>query len=169
MPNGVHTASLAGECGCNMDQESARLAEFVLHPTLKRILALWETKRAGRRWPSRSDFDPTEMIYALGDISLYDIHENPRRFWCRLDGSRQVELFGVDCSRRYLDECFDADYYAVAQQSFSRTVDSGEPQYYRREIPYAGRLIQYEVVMLPLSSDGAKVDQLMIVLTPHWD
>ncbi|WP_374383439.1 PAS domain-containing protein [Dongia sp.] len=151
-----------------MNEDVARLAEAVQHPTLKRILALWEGKRGGRRWPSRADFDPTEMVYALGDISLFDVHENPRRFWCRLDGTRQVELFGVDCSRRYLDECFDEDYYAVAQQSFSRTVDEGQPQHYSREIPYGGRLIRYEVLMLPLSSTSAKVDQMMVVLTPFW-
>ena len=152
-----------------MDEDVARILAEAEHPTLKRVVSLWNEKRGNRPWPSRSDFDPTEMTYALGDLSLYDVEENPRRFWCRLDGTRQVELFGVDCTRRYLDECFDAAYYAIAYESFSRTVDEGRPQFYKRQVPYAGRLIRYEVAMLPHSSDGKKVDQLMVALTPHWD
>jgi hypothetical protein len=152
-----------------MNEHIASILAAVEHPTLKRILLLWEEKRGNRRWPSRADFDPIEMKYALGDLSLYDVEENPRRFWCRLDGTRQVELFGVDCTRRYLDEVFTPDYYALAERSFGRTVDEGRPLYFQREVPYAGRIIRYEVLMLPQSSGGEKVDQLMIALTPHWD
>lgn len=152
-----------------MDQHVADILSAAEHLILKRIIALWDEKRAGRRWPSRADFDPIEMKYALGDISLYDVLEAPRRYWCRLDGTRQVELFGVECTRRYLDECVPPDYYAVASESYGRTVTEGRPQYYQRKISYAERIIRYEVVMLPQSSNGAKVDQLMVVLTTHWD
>jgi hypothetical protein len=152
-----------------MDADIAKLALAVEHPNLKRILALWDEKRAGRRWPSRADFDPVEMKYALGDLTLYDVEDNPRRYWCRLDGTRQVELFGVDCTGRYLDESLPADYYAVVAQSLAQTVDEGRPLYLQREIPYAGRYIRYETIVLPQSSDGQRVDQLMIALMPHWD
>lgn len=152
-----------------MDEHVAGILAAAEHPVLKRVMALWDEKRAGRAWPSRSDFDPIEMKYALGDISLYDVEDNPRRYWCRLDGTRQVELFGVDCTQRYLDDCFPADYYALAVESYGRTTEEGRPQYYQRNVPYAGRLIRYEFVVLPQSSDGTKVDQLMVVLTPHWD
>ncbi len=152
-----------------MDPAVAELIASAKHPTLRAMVALWESKRAGRKWPSRTDFDPSEMVFALGDISLFDVEENPRRFWCRLDGTRQVELFGVDCTRRYLHECFEGDYYQLAKTTFDHTVESGRVQYHERETPYNGRIIKYELAMLPLSSNGAKVDQLMVVITPHWD
>lgn len=145
------------------------LEEKAEHPTLKRMLALWEQKRAGRQAPLRADFDPSEMVFALGDLSLFDVEEQPRRYWCRLDGTRQVELFGLDCTRKYLDECFPPDYYALANKSFTDCIDGGRPSLYQRQIPYAGRLIRYEVVLLPLSRRGDRLDMLLVALTPHWE
>lgn len=152
-----------------MDEHIASILAAAEHPILRRVIALWDGKRAGRPLPSRGDFDPSEMKFALGDLSLYDVEDAPRRFWCRLDGTRQVELFGVDCTGRYLDECFPPDYYALAHASFSSAVDSRQPGYYQRKVPYAGRIIRYEAAMLPLSSDGRRIDKLMVALTPHWD
>lgn len=151
-----------------MDGYVETLIAGIEHDTLRRMVALWNRKRAGRAAPLRSDFDPSEMVFALGDLSLFDVENDPRRFWCRLDGTRQVELFGVDCTGKYLDACFPPDYYAVAHKSFSEAVDSGRPGYYQRQIPYAGRVIRYEAAMLPLSRDGRAIDMLMIALTPHW-
>lgn len=153
-----------------MDEHIASILGKAEHPVLRRVIALWDEKRGDRLMPSRADFDPAEMKFALGDLSLYDVEVGPpRRFWCRLDGTRQVELFGVDCTGRYLDECFPADYYAMAYLSFSSAVDGRKPFYYQRNIPYYDRNIRYEFVMMPLSSDGQTVDKLLVPLTPHWD
>jgi hypothetical protein len=152
-----------------MEEYVRSLQQQAEHPTLKHMLTLWEQKRAGRLAPLRADFDPTEMVFALGDLSLFDVEEQPRRYWCRLDGTRQVELFGLDCTRKYLDECFPADYYALANKSFTDCIDSGRPSLYQRQIPYAGRLIRYEVVLMPLSRRGDRLDMLLVALTPHWE
>lgn len=151
-----------------MEEYIANLMERAEHPTLKRMLALWEAKRAGRPVPLRADFDPTEMVFALGDLSLFDVEDNPRRFWCRLDGTRQVELFGLDCTMQYLDEAFPPEPYELALKSFSDCVDNGRPTLYQRQIPYAGRLIRYEVLLMPLSRHGTRIDMLMVDLVPHW-
>ncbi len=152
-----------------MDDYIAGISAAAEHPVLKRILDLWNDKRAGRALPAREDFDPIEMPYALGYLSLFDVEEAPRRFWCRLDGTRQVELFGIDCTGRYLDACFSADYAALAHASFSAVVDQARPLYHLRQVPYGGRLIRYEVAMLPLSRGCERVDMLMVALAPHWD
>lgn len=151
-----------------MEADVASLMERAEHPTLKRMLAHWESKRAGRPVPLRADFDPADLVFALGDLSLFDVEENPRRFWCRLDGTRQVEFFGVDCTGKYLDECFSADYNALAYESFSNTVETGIPTLYQRQLPYAGRLIRYEVLLLPISRLGDRIDMLLVTLVPHW-
>ena len=152
-----------------MDQYVRSLLERAEHPTLKRVIALWEEKRAGRPAPLRADIDPGEMPFALGDLSLFDVEENPRRYWCRLDGTRQVELFGVDCTGKYLEDCLPPDYFALASKSFDEVMDSGRPSHYQRQVPYAGRLIRYEVALLPLSRDGTRLDMLLVALTPHWE
>jgi hypothetical protein len=152
-----------------MDERVAELLQMAEHPVLRRLVSLWDEKRSGRPLPAREDFDPVDMKFALGDVSLYDVEENPRRFWCRLDGSRQVELFGMDCTRRYLDECLTPDYYALNLQTFSVVIDERRVFYARRAIVYAGRNIRYEAVVLPLSTTCAQVDKLMVAVTPHWD
>lgn len=152
-----------------MEDYVTDLLEQVEHPTLKRMLTLWEQKRAGRPAPLRADFDPSEMVFALGDLSLFDVEEQPRRYWCRLDGTRQVELFGIDCTRKYLDQCFPPEYYALAYKSFTGCIDGGRPTLYQRQIPYAGRLIRYEVILMPLSRRGDRLDMLLVALTPHWE
>lgn len=152
-----------------MEKHIANILDQAEHPVLRRMVSLWNEKRAGRPLPGRADFDPIDMKFALGDINLYDVEENPRRFLCRVDGTRQVELFGIDCTGRYLDECLSADYYPLNYQSFSTVIDEQRPLYNRRSVVYADRNIGYEVVILPLSTTGARVDKLMVALTPHWD
>lgn len=152
-----------------MDDDVRAILERAEHPTLKRVIALWEQKRAGRPAPLRADIDPGEMPFALGDLSLFDVEDNPRRYWCRLDGTRQVELFGIDCTGKYLEECLPAEYCALATKSFNEVMDSGRPSHYQRQVPYAGRLIRYEVALLPLSRDGTRLDMLLVTLTPHWE
>lgn len=151
-----------------MDANVEAVLNAAEHPVLRGMIQLWDERRAGRPLPSRADFDPVDMKFALGDISLYDVEENPRRFWCRLDGTRQVELFGVDCTGRYLDEVFPPEHYALINASYGATIDQRRPHRHERTVPYAGRIIRYEMVCLPLSSDGGRVDRLMVVITPHW-
>lgn len=151
-----------------MEDDIATLMEQTEHPTLKRMLAMWQSKRAGRPVPLRADFDPTQMVFALGNLSLFDVEDNPRRFWCRLDGTRQAEFFGIDCTGKYLDECFAADYNELAYKSFSNAVETGTPNLYQRQLAYLGRLIRYEVLLLPISRRGDRIDMLLIAQVPHW-
>ena len=69
--------------------------------------------------PARADFDPLDVRYALGCLSLIEVHRDPLRFYFRLDGTKQVDLFGVDCTRRYLDEAMPPEHAAMAAASFS--------------------------------------------------
>lgn len=144
----------------------ADFAAAIQSDVLRRLVAHWSRIRGQRRMPARADFDPLEVRYALGCISLIAVHRDPLRFYFRLDGTKQVDLFGVDCTRRYLDEAMPPDHAALAAASFSDAVQGREPRYYRRQIAFHERLIEYEVVILPFSSDGTQVDLLMTGIVP---
>jgi hypothetical protein len=133
---------------------------------LRLLVAHWQRMRGARRMPARRDFDPLEVRFALGYISLIDVHRDPLRFYFRLDGSKQVELFGVECTRRYLDEAMPAEHVAMAQASYSEVVNRGEPRYHRRQIVFHERLMDYEAIILPFSNDGERVDLLMTGIVP---
>jgi hypothetical protein len=141
----------------------------IQHPTLKRMVAMWDDKRRGRDWPARADFDPLEFWFAVGYVSLIDVipatDNASRRYFFRLDGSRQVDLFGVDFTGKFLDQVADAEGTRVAEQSYGAAVDHGEPQYHVRQVDFHDRPIQYEIAILPLSTTGAGVDMLMTVVT----
>lgn len=142
------------------------IATAIQSEVLRRLLAHWLQMRGRRRMPARADFDPLAVRYALGYLSLIEVHRDPLRFYFRLDGTKQVELFGIDCTRRYLDEAMPADHAAMAIASYSDAVARREPRYHRRKVAFHGRLIDYEVLILPFSSDGEQVDLLMTGIVP---
>jgi hypothetical protein len=154
-----------------MSRSIEGLLARIRHPILKRMVAFWNEKRGTRDWPLRSDFDPLEFWFAVGYVSLIDVRvENGRRrYFFRLDGTRQVDLFGVDFTGKYLDQVYDAEGLKLAEQSYGTTVDQGEAQYYVRQVEFHDRPIQYEVAILPLSRSGARVDMLMTVVTRDED
>ena len=139
----------------------------IQHPILKRMVAFWDDRRAGRDWPLRSDLDPLEFWFAVGYVSLIDVRleAGRRRYFFRLDGTRQVDLFGVDFTGKFLDQVYDAASLPLAEASYGAAVEQGEPQYHVRQVDFHDRPIQYEIVILPLSRTGAAVDMLMTVVT----
>jgi hypothetical protein len=141
-------------------------AAAIRSDVLRHLVAHWQRMCGDRRMPARADFDPLDARFALGYISLIEVRRDPLRFYFRLDGTKQVELFGLDCTRRYLDEAIPADHAAMATASYREVVDSAAPRYHRRTIPFHERLIDYEIVILPFSSDGTRVDILMTGIVP---
>ena len=148
------------------DSQTAGLGTVIRSEVLRRLLAYWQRIRAARPMPARADFDPLDVRFALGDISLIEVHREPLRFFFRVDGTKQVDLFGVDCTRRYLDEVMPAEHTELATASYREVVECGEPRYHRRQVPFHERLIDYEIIILPFSSDGRQVDLLMTGLVP---
>ncbi|MEZ5832705.1 MAG: PAS domain-containing protein [Dongiaceae bacterium] len=141
-------------------------AATIRSDVLLSLLAHWHRIRGDRSLPARADFDPLDVRFAIGYLSLIEVHRDPLRFYFRLDGTNQVDLFGIDCTHRYLDEAMPADHAAMAAASYAGVVEHGAPRYYLRKIAFHERLIDYEVVILPFSNDGEKVDLLITGIVP---
>jgi hypothetical protein len=156
----------SGPAAHPLQDQMTAFASPIRSDVLRHLVAHWQQLCGDRRMPARADFDPLHVRYALGYISLIAVHRDPLRFYFRLDGTKQVDLFGVDCTRRYLDECMPLDHTAMATASYRAVVESGAPDYHRRKIPFHERMIDYEIVILPFSNDGAQVDLLMTGIVP---
>jgi hypothetical protein len=150
----------------NPQQDMTAFASVIRSDVLRHLVAHWRRICRDRRMPARADFDPLEVRFAVGYISLIAVQRDPLRFHFRLDGTKQVELFGIDCTGRYLDEAMPADHAAMATASYRAVVERGEPSYHQRKIPFHERLIDYEIVILPFSNDGERVDLLMTGIVP---
>jgi len=163
---GVRVTDLARISTACQQEQMTEFAAAIQSDVLRRLLAHWLHMRGRRRMPARADFDPLDVRYALGYISLIEVRRDPMRFYFRLDGTKQVELFGVDCTGRYLHEALPADHAAMAAASCSEAVQLRAPCYHRRQIAFHERPIEYEVVILPFSNDGERVDLLMTGIVP---
>ena len=136
-------------------------------PILRQFFQYYLKKCGNRLFPSRSDLDPLDFPYALGDITLVNVHHNPLNFSFRLDGSHHVERFGFDLTGRSLDDFPYPDMRQSIFDSYKDVIDHREPRRYFRDLESAGRWFRYETLLLPLSSDGTTIDMIVSVISFH--
>ncbi len=132
-------------------------------PELRRLLEYWQAKRRTLgRLPARSDIDPLEMRFALGHLILADVEPgDPIRFRHRLIGTHIVEHAGYDATGLYVDEVPDSELASLIIPSYRRVVATREPVCERIRSVSGGRPTNLEILRLPLSIDGKRVDMVL--------
>ena len=140
---------------------------------LRRLAEHWERLSVARKPPPRAAFDPLDVQYALGYLSVIEVHRDPLRFYFRLDGTKQVELFGIDCTHRYLDECMPKDHAALAVRTYVEVMERATPQCHLRKVRFHERMIDYEILILPFTGNGQdgndrRVDYLITGIVPDY-
>jgi hypothetical protein len=136
-------------------------------PTLRRFFEYYRAKAGARPFPARADLDPLDFAYALGDITLIDVAHDPLRFSFRLDGSRHVERFGFDLTGRSLDEFPYPEMRQAIYDSYREVVEGRVPRRYYRDLESGGHWFRYETLILPLSTDGDRIDMLISAISFH--
>jgi hypothetical protein len=63
------------------------LRAVIVDPLLQRLYDYWQERRSPRSMPSRSDIDPVDMRFILGNLLLVDVLAAPLRFRIRLHGT----------------------------------------------------------------------------------
>lgn len=122
----------------------------------------WDTRRGGRPFPARADFDPLELRYILGSLSLIDVLRDPLRFIFRLHASHNAARLGADLTGKEVAEMPSSAEPDRVRAHYELVVASRVPQVQRRGGTHAdGIAWEYEVLVLPLSSDGETIDMLM--------
>ena len=136
---------------------------------LKRLLNDWEDRRRGRAFPSRADFDPSDLKYILGNLSLVDVAYNPLRFRYRVYGTNLSERTGKEMTNKSVDDLPDATGAIRVKSHFIEVVESRAPTVFAgyHRFQDTGMPSDCEALMLPLSSDGAVIDMLMTAVV--WD
>lgn len=133
-------------------------------PELNEIHDYWTTKRGQRRMPSRRDIDPTEIPRLLSNLMLIDVSRDPFRFGYRLIGTNVVDATGENRTGK----CFDAvDFFAAnptVKAEYITVATTGEPFHSFEPFYRPDTRLEYDVerLLLPLSSDGATVDMLLV-------
>lgn len=129
---------------------------------LQRLHDEWRSRRRGRRFPARADFDPAEMNYILGNLSLVEVRRHPLRFFFRVHASNVAARVGFDMTRKFLDESPDARFRSVILDHYLRTLDERCPVAARYEQEVTDRtVLNCEALALPLAHDGENIDMVM--------
>ncbi len=132
------------------------------HEQLRLLLAYWLAKKGDRPAPTRAEIDPAEIKSLLPHVGLVDVEPSPLRFRFRLAGTEIIKGYGEELTGRYLDEVDLDNHEREIIGDYTRAAESGEPScsmldYKRKD----GHYIRYERMVLPLSSDGKKIDMLI--------
>jgi hypothetical protein len=140
-------------------------APVIIKPRLRQLYELWLSKRAGRRFPPRADFDPVDLRFILGSLILVDVVAGtPPDFRIRLHGSNLVSRHGYELTGKMLDELPLSEQRDRARQTFNAVVATGELVHGHRDQLFNEVRRRYETIVLPLSSDGANIDMLLVGL-----
>jgi hypothetical protein len=133
------------------------MLERMQSDVLRQLFQYWDEKRGDHRAPSRDDVDPTGMFEALPNVFLIDVEAEPRRYRVRLMGTVLVEWYGQDITGRYVDEITDQVLGALHELVTTWRPWRLAGEYERR----SGRVMLYELLALPLSTDGATVNMVL--------
>ena len=144
------------------------LDDRIGHAALKKLYAYWLAKKGGRLAPARSDIQPAEMKPFLRHVFMLDVIGTPQRFRFRLAGTEIVNRFGEEITGRFLDDLDLDDVATDIVLEYEKAVREAQPVYGRwNYIKRSGTYLNYERLILPLSSDGQTID--MLICGAHAD
>ena len=135
----------------------------IVSPQLERLLKDWESWRHGRKFPSRADFDPLDLKYILGNLSLIDVAYDPLRFTYRLYASLLVQRNNKEMTGKNVDDLPDEKGGKRVKSHFTEVIESRAPTVFAgfHHFQDSDMPSDCEALMLPLSSNGSAIDMLM--------
>ena len=132
---------------------------------LRRLYRDWNSWRHGRTFPSRADFDPLDLKYILGDLTLIDVLRDPPRYVFRLHATKNVDRLGADLTGKELAWMPGVELRDTVRANYERVIATRAPVVQRRDgLLSEGRPWTYEILVLPLAADGETIDMLMAAL-----
>lgn len=143
--------------------------DLIADPLIRRFVEYWRSKRGDGLYPSRDEIDPLDFRYVLGDVVLIEARRghtgslHPWVFRYRLIGSNIVDRDGYDLTNKTLDDLPEPEYRERVRSTWTEVCETGVPVYYSREVVLDDRSRRYEVVVMPLASDGHDIDMLISV------
>jgi hypothetical protein len=152
-----------------MDITEAGNDTRIADPLIRRFVEYWRSKRFGAPYPSRDAIDPLDFRYVLGDVVLIEARPaptgspHPWNFRYRLIGASIVERDGYDLTNKTIDDLPEPQYRERVRSTWLDVCETGVPVYYARELFLDHRPRRYEVVVMPLASNGHDIDMLISV------
>ncbi len=130
---------------------------------LRALYEYWRRKHRGSQLPSRADIDPLEIPRLLANIALLEVTGAAEDFVFALAGSRIEEVHGRSLKGVSLLQLHKELESAPSVRFCVEAVTTREPQIHQADLKEYGKAHWVcRRLILPLSSDGERVDTLLM-------
>jgi hypothetical protein len=126
----------------------------------------WRQKRGDRGLPSRADLDPAEFRYALGNVSLVDVLQDPLRFRIRVAATNVEARFDRALTGTYVHDLPEPDSARLLDKVYRAVLRTGQPQSFVCEVVEDGVGRRYRAIIWPLASNHRDIDMLLCCREP---
>lgn len=146
-------------------------AGALAHPALHALHAAWEraAEAEGVRPPSRRAFHPTDVVEALGRVTVLERVAAPGAAvtWrYRLVGTQVADMVQEDFTGRTIDY-FHEPLAAMLRTQIGRAAETGAPAAFLVRTVVDHRPYAYERLVLPVrSAPGSETDQMVLASIP---
>ncbi len=129
---------------------------------LRELYDYWRGKHHGDRLPSRADIDPVEIPRLLSNIALLRVVDDGEDFVFDLAGTRIEEVHGYSLKGVAISEQRTSLEISPAIEQYREVARDAEPRYREGDLkPFGKEHWASKRLLLPLSSDGKKVDTVL--------
>ncbi|WP_119299920.1 PAS domain-containing protein [Dongia deserti] len=137
----------------------------------QRLLALfrfWHGMLKGRRMPRPDDLDPADMTRWADNLMLIDVPGELVDFRIRWLGPEIATMFGTPRAGTGIEAMTSEGERSSILPQYRVVIDTGLPAYYETEVELSKRgVVAQRKLILPLSSDGIKVDAVLACIYPE--
>tara|TARA_R110002012_G_scaffold67581_1_gene176080 strand:- start:595 stop:1140 length:546 start_codon:yes stop_codon:yes gene_type:complete len=143
-------------------------AETLSHPEHRSLFSQWTENRRGPDVPLRSTFDPLAFHRYMPRMAIIERtgSEGNETFRYRLAGTEIAQRAGRDPTGKTFEELYQGTYLETAKQTYLEIAETRQCHFSQRVFPIGdgGSALRYDRIILPYSSDGAAVDQFVLLI-----
>ncbi|MBM3570783.1 MAG: PAS domain-containing protein [Alphaproteobacteria bacterium] len=131
-----------------------------LHPKLQELYTYWRAKSGTRAMPALLEINLATLKSWLANLVIIGVREE-NKFHYHYCGASFIDAFGVNMSGRTIDSLPEAQRALIQHEyDYVRTRKTPTCRIYSGE--FDGRILTWERLILPVSSDGATVDAMLV-------
>jgi hypothetical protein len=137
----------------------------------QRLLGLfqfWHAKLNGRRIPASGDFDRADLARWADNLMMVDVPGDIVDFRIRWLGANLAAMFQTPRAGTGIEAMTSVGERNGVLPQYRVVIDTGLPAYYATEVELSKRgVVPQRKLILPLSSDGHKVDSVLAGIYPE--
>ena len=137
----------------------------------QRLLGLfqfWRAKLNGRRLPAGDEFDRADLTRWADNLMMIDVPGEIADFRIRWLGANLAAMFGTSRAGSGIEAMTSMGERSSVLPQYRVVIDTGVPAYYATEVELSQRgVVAQQKLILPLSSDGTKVDAVLAGIYPE--